>query len=414
MQTSPALDSASDVEQEILQLVAGNKDLEHCLSEVADALHRYELSAFVFVVLANKAENIFAYADSAHSSGPLADTFAEDKSRTLGDRGRYWGYQFGSFTDLARDDHWADPWHEFFANRGLLACHSVPILEPYGSEMGCVILCFSEKRDANGFEKHIAQFVSSLVTIMVSREQSARELRTQLEQIERLAVVGRLSASISHEINNPLEAATNLLYLLSGETGLSPAARAYLSGAQAELQRISEIAAQTLQFYKKRNLTEKCSLADIIRGLLILYRGRPQHGKISIRFDEQPTEAVLCHSGELRQVFANLLTNAVDALGEGAGTIWIRIRPGTVWKSSAPGVRVTIADNGPGMNPDVRARIYKAFFTTKPVSGTGLGLWVSAGIVDRHGGSIHVRSRKAEGTAFTVALPIEGPSSNAL
>jgi signal transduction histidine kinase len=368
-------------------------------------------------VLANKSENIFAYADSAHSNGPVADNFrefAEDSSGTPGGRARSWDFQFGSFTDIARDDHWADPWREFFANRGLLACHSVPILEPEGTEIGCVILCFSEQREANEFEKHLAQFVSSLVAIMVSREQSARELRTQVEQIERLAVVGRLSASISHEINNPLGAVTNLLYLLSGETGLSPAGKTYLSSAQAELQRISEIAAQTLQFYKKRTLTERCSLADIIRGLLILYRGRIQHGRISIRFDEQPTEPVLCHAGELRQVFANLLTNAVDALGEGAGTIQIRIRPGAVWKSSAPGVRVTIADNGTGMDPEVRARIYKAFFTTKPVSGTGLGLWVSAGIVDRHGGSICVRSRKGVGTAFTVALPIEGPSSKGL
>jgi signal transduction histidine kinase len=353
-----------DVEKDIWQLVAADMDLEDSLFRITDALHRHEPKVRTLILLANKSNNSFAFAQSARLNDSLAEVFTGiangeswEGGTCLGD----WTAQLASSRDIARDERWADPWRRLFTVAGIQACYSVPILDPERLQTGCVMMCFSQPRDADEFEAHIAQCVSSAVSVFVAREQSARELRTRVEQIERLAVAGRLSASIAHEINNPLEAVTNLLFLLSNEPSLSPAANSYLSTAQSELQRISEITTQTLHFYRKRYVTEECAVADIIRGLLILYRGRLQHARISIRFDEEPTELILCHPGELRQVFANLLTNAVDALGNKNGTIWIRIRPGTVWKRSAPGVRVTIADNGPGMNLRFEQRSIKHF-----------------------------------------------------
>jgi signal transduction histidine kinase len=124
---------------------------------------------------------------------------------------------------------------------------------------------------------------------------------------------------------------------------------------------------------------------------------------------------MVCYSGEIRQLLANLVGNATDAMPNG-GTLRLRVRPVTDWRHKEPGVRVTISDTGHGMSPDVRRRIYEPFFTTKGEIGTGLGLWVSAGIVDKHRGSMHVRSRSElgkNGTTFTVILPVSGPQLRA-
>jgi signal transduction histidine kinase len=231
-----------------------------------------------------------------------------------------------------------------------------------------------------------------------------------MRQSEELAVVGRLAASIAHEINNPLSAIANLLYLLSQEDSLSESGQNYVTTAQSELQRVSQITTQTLKFYRQRSANERCSIAEIIQGLLSLYRVRLDQAHVEIQLTEAPAEPVFCHAGELRQVFANLLTNALDALTPtGGGFIRVKIRPGTVWKRGVPGVRVTIADNGQGMDAATRRRIYEALFTTKSTVGTGLGLWITAEIVNKHGGTIYVRSQPGRGTAFIIALPRDGP-----
>jgi PAS domain S-box-containing protein len=237
-----------------------------------------------------------------------------------------------------------------------------------------------------------------------------RKAETALRLSEKLAAVGRLASSIAHEINNPLEAVTNLIYLANASTE-SEEARFYLRSAQHELSRVSQITNQTLRFHKQQSAPVATDVKEIIDSTLTLYRGRLSRDKIQLKFEARPSPPVVCYAGEIRQVVANLIGNALDAMRKG-GTLRLRLRAATDWRTGKSGIRITIADTGHGMTPNVRQRIYEAFFTTKgDQTGTGLGLWVSAGIVDKHGGSMHVRSNARPGaswTAFTVILPLDG------
>ena len=315
-----------------------------------------------------------------------------------------------SSRDLASSNQWPAAWRDLCLSNGIQACHITPIEDPEGEIAGSLMLCFDRQHEPEDWERQVALFSAGIAAMIISRERMELALRLRDEQVrnlEELAVVGRLSASIAHEINNPLTSVTNLLYLLSQDGSLSPKAQSYVETAQSELQRAAQISAQTLKFYRRRASLERCSVADLVRGLLTLYRPRLEQAKVSVRFEDTPAQPILCNAGELRQVFANLLTNALDALAQRNGFIRVRIRPGRVWKRALPGVRITIADNGQGMDPAIRARIYDALFTTKEAAGTGLGLWVSAGIVNKHGGTIFVRSQPGKGTAFSIALPTD-------
>jgi signal transduction histidine kinase len=231
-----------------------------------------------------------------------------------------------------------------------------------------------------------------------------------LRQTEKLAIAGRLAASIAHEINNPLEAITNCLYLIEqGE--LEPDSRNYLEMAQRELDLVSKITMQTLRFYRRSSRPMKTDLRDLVESVLDLLdrRVKQQDIKILRRFRDIPL--VLAHEGEIRQVLANLVGNAIDALPEG-GNLELRTSPGHDWVHGVPGVRVTVADNGTGMDEAVRARIFEAFYSTKGITGTGLGLWISRDIVEKHKGRLDVWSRKRTeetpgGTVFTLFLPVE-------
>ena len=235
---------------------------------------------------------------------------------------------------------------------------------------------------------------------------------TALRNADKLALVGRLSSSIAHEINNPLEAVTNLLYLLSG-CSLGPAEREYVTAAQRELARVSEIASQTLTFNRQRDTLEEAVVTDIIDSVLALYQGRLSTSNIQVCRTYRYKLPVLCYPGELRQVITNLIANAFDATRRG-GRILVRerlaIHPGT----GDTGLRITIADTGSGISPHHRSRIFEAFHSTKGNNGTGLGLWISKGIVKKHGGLLRFSSstRKGHsGTVFTIFLPIAGPEA---
>jgi PAS domain S-box-containing protein len=218
-----------------------------------------------------------------------------------------------------------------------------------------------------------------------------------LVQAEKLAATGRLAASIAHEINNPLEAVTNLLFLLR-ETD-DPSDRSnYLSLAEQELRRVSEIATQTLRFYRDPSGPSACNVNALLESVLTLFHGRMHMLRIEphARFAEQAY--VFGSQGELRQVFVNLVSNAVDAMTDG-GSLFLRTR---VHGGERPGVRITVADTGAGMNPEVRERLFRPFFTTKSTTGTGLGLWLSLEILNKHGASIRLRSREGRGTVVSV------------
>ncbi|HEY4009193.1 MAG TPA: ATP-binding protein [Acidobacteriaceae bacterium] len=236
-----------------------------------------------------------------------------------------------------------------------------------------------------------------------------RRAEQALLQTEKLAVVGRLASSIAHEINNPLEAITNLLYLAQ-RASISPEAKEYLAEAEFELQRVSAIATQTLRFYRQSTKPRSVRPGDLIDSTLPLYRGRLANCGISLEMRDRATRSVMCFEGEIRQVLSNLISNAIDSIGAHGGRLLIRTRNATDWRTGRHGVAITVADSGSGISPETQARIFEAFFTTKGASGTGLGLWITHEIVVRHGGTLTLRSSQLaqrSGTLFALFLPVE-------
>jgi len=240
-----------------------------------------------------------------------------------------------------------------------------------------------------------------------------------LRRSEKLAVTGRLAASIAHEINNPLEAITNLLFLLRNFTDLPESAVQYVSMTEYEVRRIAEITQQTLRFYRQPTHPARATLSELLDSVLSLYQGRINALDLRVERDYERELTLFCFAGEIRQVFANLVGNAIDASSAG-GRLLLRARRSRDWKNpEQTGIRFAIADTGAGMEPETREHIFEAFFTTKEVTGTGLGLWVSLEIILKHHGWVRVRSRAASqgngkgpvnsGTVFEVFIP-DNPS----
>jgi signal transduction histidine kinase len=259
---------------------------------------------------------------------------------------------------------------------------------------------------------HTVRWVGVIIAETTDRKNSEDTLR----KTEKLAAAGRLAASIAHEINNPLEAVTNLLYLLLHEPCLDAQARAYAQAAQHEIARVSEMTQQTLRFYRQSTLPEVANIAELLNSVITLFQGRVSSLHIDVVRVYGPGVDLYCFSGELRQVFANLVGNALDAMGEG-GRLQLTVRRSRSWADGGAGLRIFIADNGCGMTAATRRRIFEPFFTTKDATGTGLGLWVSSEIIQKHSGTVRVRSRpydasvqngKPSGTVFMVFLPENG------
>jgi PAS domain S-box-containing protein len=227
-----------------------------------------------------------------------------------------------------------------------------------------------------------------------------------LIQSEKLAAVGRLASSISHEINNPLEAVTNLLYLISSHADLPDTLKDYVELSQAELARVSQIATQTLRFYRQAARPTLVTAEQLVEPVLNLYKGRLSNSDIEVNSILASATPILCLENEIRQVLNNLIANAIDAMRTG-GKLLVRAHDSS-GSDGRTGVRITIADTGNGMDAATRKRIFEPFFTTKGIQGTGLGLWISAGIIERHHGALRVRSSThpaKHGTAFSLFLP---------
>jgi PAS domain S-box-containing protein len=257
---------------------------------------------------------------------------------------------------------------------------------------------FSLLKDRHGNSTHI---------IMICNDVSERRRAEQLlVESEKLAVVGQLAACIAHEINNPLEAVLNLLFLVRESETLQEA-RDFAVQATEEVQRVAQIATHTLQFHREQNKPSLTNIVSVIDSVLILFKGKLALGNVHLHIEAKDCPQLVCFPGEIRQVLANLLRNSIEAMPRG-GTLHIKVRHATDWRTGVHGVRITMADTGFGMNVQTRSRIYEPFFTTKGLQGTGLGLWITAGIVAKHNGSMHLRSRdtgSATGTAFTLIFP---------
>ncbi len=236
---------------------------------------------------------------------------------------------------------------------------------------------------------------------------SRLKTEAMLRQTEKLAATGRMAASIAHEINNPLEAVTNLLYLLTHDQSLGASAAAYARQAEQELLRVAEITTHMLRFYRQSTNSTEVDVREILDSVLVLFHGRLAQCGVRVEKRYRSTRKLTCLAGELRQIVANLVGNAIDACSHGC-RLMLRVREARDARTDRAGIRITIADTGQGMSKAVLSRLFEPFFTTKGATGTGLGLWVSLELIEKHGGSIRVRSSQAEehhGAVFVVFFP---------
>jgi PAS domain S-box-containing protein len=227
-----------------------------------------------------------------------------------------------------------------------------------------------------------------------------------LRRSEKLAAAGRLAATIAHEINNPLEAVTNLVYLMRRDPGVKPDTQDLLRLADEQLARVNHIAKQTLGFYQDRNVPEAVDVVQTLEGLLSILQSRINAKQMRVEREYENACLLSGFRGELRQVLSNLLTNAIDA-SSGGGKLIVRVKPERSGSAIAC-MRIEVEDFGVGIQPGDHAKIFEPFFTTKSDVGTGLGLWVTKELVEKNGGAISFRSNCQNGnsgTCFSVTLP---------
>jgi two-component system, chemotaxis family, CheB/CheR fusion protein len=229
-----------------------------------------------------------------------------------------------------------------------------------------------------------------------------------LRSTEKLAATGRLAASFGHEINNPLQTLRGVLYMLGKSTSLGEAERGHLATAHAELEHVAHLTTSLLGFYRHSPSPTDVNICGVLDNVLKLYSPAIRSGKFVIEKRYDSEEVIRGFPSEITQVFANLVVNALEALSP-KGTLKLHVLASRDWRNpTRRGVRVFIADNGPGVSRENRRRMFEPFFTTKGEKGTGLGLWVTSGIVDKHGGCIRVRSSTQagrSGTCFAVFFP---------
>jgi PAS domain S-box-containing protein len=255
---------------------------------------------------------------------------------------------------------------------------------------------------------HMGQLAGVAVVFRdtTQRRQTEQTLRTS----ERLTMAGRLSATIAHEIRNPLDTVTNLVYLLQHEQKPNSSAAQYLEMASEELTRIAQITSQLLTFHRESRSPVSVSLNEVLDSVLVLFSPQIKQNHVVVNKRYETDRSVRGFPGELRQVFSNLVGNAMEAI-TGGGQLVLHTRESSMaGQPSRRGIRVTVLDNGSGIPPGVRKNLFAPFYTTKGEKGTGLGLWISRGIVEKHEGTIHVSSTSRNGrsgTAFSVFLPFE-------
>ncbi|MFZ1938950.1 MAG: ATP-binding protein, partial [Terracidiphilus sp.] len=233
---------------------------------------------------------------------------------------------------------------------------------------------------------------------------------------ERLAAVGRLAATVAHEINNPLEAVTNLVYLAKTASSQATVVN-FLSAAEEQLASVSHLTRQTLGFYRETGGMRRIDLNEIVSSLLTVFAAKATNKGIQLDREVKTDLAICAIPGEIRQLVANLVSNSIDAI-HGAGRIRIRVNSARHWANRREsGIRITVSDTGIGISSEARPRVFEPFFTTKRDVGTGLGLWVCKSIVDNHHGDVQIRSSATPGESWTVVsifLPLNQPLHSAV
>jgi PAS domain S-box-containing protein len=265
-----------------------------------------------------------------------------------------------------------------------------------------VSLTISPVKDDNGNVIGAAKIIRNIT--------ETNKIERALRTTEKLAAAGRMAATVAHEINNPLEAVTNLVYLAKRDLAKNDKVAGYLELASRELDRVAHITRQTLGFYRDTSSPVLLNVAETLDDLLLLYEKRFESRNIKLIKQYDKEVEITALAGEIRQAFSNLVTNAIDAMPDG-GKIVLRVAKSHEWRGAQhPGVRVTILDTGSGIEARHKKNIFQPFFTTKSDVGTGLGLWITRGIIEKHRGAIRMKSRAgqhAHGTAFSIFLPTE-------
>lgn len=236
-----------------------------------------------------------------------------------------------------------------------------------------------------------------------------KKLQETLKLSERLAATGRLAHIIAHEINNPLEAITNLLYLTLQGTPPEDERHEYLQLASIELMRISQITKQVLAYHRESKQPVLTNADELLNGVLAMFRAQLLVSGVELISETRCSRPLRIHPGEIRQVFSNLIANGLDAIGTEGGRLRVRCVEATDHRTQAKGVRFIFSDSGQGIPAHVYPKIFEAFYTTKNLKGSGIGLWLSAEVVGKHKGYIRVRTRTEgpyRGTLFAIFLPM--------
>jgi len=319
-------------------------------------------------------------------------------------------------TSIAVADVFADSglaaYAPIFEKEGIRSLAFIPIAFE-GQLLGKFMIYYNQVHEFTSEEIHMAEAVATQIAVVVQRRQGDEALRRS----EKLATAGKLAATVAHEINNPLEAVTNLVYLAQRDLRSKPdEVERYLALASRELDRVAHIARQTLGFYRDRSSPAKFSVTRAIDDLIYLFEKRFETRNIEVCKEYDQELVITGLSGEIRQALSNLITNAIDAMPNG-GKFVVRARTSQAGHNSQrPGVRISVLDTGAGIAPRHLANLFQPFFSTKQDVGTGLGLWVTRTIVEKHHGTIRVRTRTGRvnhGTVFSMFLPRDGISNPA-
>ncbi|KAA6460381.1 PAS domain S-box protein [Acidobacteria bacterium AB60] len=317
----------------------------------------------------NSAERIFGYTASEMVGQPLARLLRGDDEQHLNEH----------LARLRRGEH--------------IGCYETVRHSKSGEQIPVCVTCSPVCDISNQVIG-----LSEIVREVPSSEQVGRVERIN----ERLRAMGRLASRIAHEINNPLTAITNLLFLIQRDCLTAESAQ-YLSLAQGEIARIATISAHSLGIYRYSSQPGLCAVMGIVDEAIIQCRDKIETAGIMVRRDYHPVSMISFHRDELHHVMLNVVKNALDAMPSG-GALHLRIRGRRDWVSGRNGVLITVGDTGKGMTPETRARLFEPFFSTKDATRTGLGLWSCAHIIAKYGGRILVKSNES-GTVVAMFLP---------